>query len=81
MLPKAAYLQDRFIKLRENKIFETFVILVIIVSALMIGAKTYPIPPSVVQVLRFLDVGVTLFFLAEIQVSLRSRDVIYASQA
>ncbi|MCU7814402.1 MAG: ion transporter [Candidatus Thiodiazotropha sp. (ex Rostrolucina anterorostrata)] len=66
MLPKAADLQDRFIKLRENKIFETFVILVIIVSALMIGAKTYPIPPAVVQVLRFLDVGVTLFFLAEI---------------
>ncbi|MCM8854216.1 MAG: ion transporter [Candidatus Thiodiazotropha sp.] len=66
MLPKAADLQDRFINLRENKIFETFVILVIIVSALMIGAKTYPIPPSVVQVLRFLDVGVTLFFLTEI---------------
>ncbi|MCU7805594.1 MAG: ion transporter [Candidatus Thiodiazotropha sp. (ex Lucinoma borealis)] len=66
MLPKAADLQDRFINLRENKIFETFVILVIIVSALMIGAKTYPIPPSVAQVLRFLDVGVTLFFLTEI---------------
>ncbi|MCU7929437.1 MAG: ion transporter [Candidatus Thiodiazotropha sp. (ex Codakia rugifera)] len=66
MLPKAAYLQDRFIKLRENKIFETFVILVIIVSALMIGAKTYPIPPPAVKLLRFLDIGVTLFFLAEI---------------
>ncbi|MCU7880898.1 MAG: ion transporter [Candidatus Thiodiazotropha sp. (ex Lucinoma aequizonata)] len=66
MLPKAADLQDRFINLQENKIFETFVILIIIVSALMIGAKTYPIPPAVVQVLLFLDVGVTLFFLAEI---------------
>ncbi|MCU7875360.1 MAG: ion transporter [Candidatus Thiodiazotropha sp. (ex Lucinoma borealis)] len=68
MLPKAADLQDRFINLRENKIFETFVILVIIVSALMIGAKTYPIPPSVAQVLRFLDVGITVFFLTEIVV-------------
>ncbi|MEL0584684.1 MAG: ion transporter [Candidatus Thiodiazotropha sp. (ex. Lucinoma kazani)] len=68
MLPKAADLQDRFINLRENKIFETFVILVIIASALMIGAKTYPIPPSVAQVLRFLDVGVTVFFLTEIVV-------------
>ncbi|MCU7906706.1 MAG: ion transporter [Candidatus Thiodiazotropha sp. (ex Epidulcina cf. delphinae)] len=66
MTPKAAQLQTRFIQLRENKYFETFVILVIVISALMIGAKTYPIPQSAVQALRILDVGITLFFLAEI---------------
>ncbi|MCU7918071.1 MAG: ion transporter [Candidatus Thiodiazotropha sp. (ex Epidulcina cf. delphinae)] len=66
MTPKAAQLQARFIQLRENRYFETFVILVIVISALMIGAKTYPIPQSVAQVLRILDVGITLFFLAEI---------------
>ncbi|MCU7842542.1 MAG: ion transporter [Candidatus Thiodiazotropha sp. (ex Monitilora ramsayi)] len=59
-------LQDRFEQLRSNKIFETFVILVIVISALMIGAKTYPIPTGVAQVLRMLDIGITLFFLAEI---------------
>ncbi|MCU7798526.1 MAG: ion transporter [Candidatus Thiodiazotropha sp. (ex Myrtea spinifera)] len=59
-------LRDRFEQLRSNKLFETFVILVIVISALMIGAKTYPIPASVAQVLRLLDVGITLFFLAEI---------------
>ncbi|MCU7915212.1 MAG: ion transporter [Candidatus Thiodiazotropha sp. (ex Gloverina cf. vestifex)] len=59
-------LRDRFGLLRSNKLFETFVILVIVISALMIGAKTYPIPTGVAQVLRFLDVGITLFFLAEI---------------
>ncbi|MCU7851299.1 MAG: ion transporter [Candidatus Thiodiazotropha sp. (ex Monitilora ramsayi)] len=59
-------LRDRFEQLRSNKLFETFVILVIVISALMIGAKTYPIPNGVAQLLRFLDVGITLFFLAEI---------------
>ncbi|MCG7867984.1 MAG: ion transporter [gamma proteobacterium symbiont of Stewartia floridana] len=66
MPPTAAQLQQQFIKLRENKIFETFVILVIVISALMIGAKTYPIPSSVAQTLRLLDVGITIFFLVEI---------------
>ncbi|MEW8244234.1 MAG: ion transporter, partial [Candidatus Thiodiazotropha sp.] len=45
---------------------ETFVILVIVISALMIGAKTYPIPAATAQLLRILDVGITLFFLTEI---------------
>ena len=43
MIPAAA-LQERFLHLRENKIFETFVIVVIVLSALVIGAKTYAIP-------------------------------------
>ncbi|MET0067482.1 MAG: ion transporter [Candidatus Thiodiazotropha sp.] len=59
-------LQTRFIQLRENRLFETFVILVIVISALMIGAKTYPIPEAAAHILRFMDVGITLFFLAEI---------------
>ncbi len=62
----AAQLQQQFIQLRENKIFETFVILVIVISALMIGAKTYPIPTSIAQILRLLDIGITIFFLLEI---------------
>ncbi|MFI0457810.1 MAG: ion transporter, partial [Candidatus Thiodiazotropha endolucinida] len=59
-------LRDRFEQLRSNKLFETFVILVIVISALMIGAKTYPIPAAAAQVLRIMDVGITLFFLTEI---------------
>ena len=59
-------LRDRFEQLRSNKFFETFVILVIVVSALMIGAKTYPIPYEAAQVLRLLDMGITIFFLVEI---------------
>ncbi|MEJ2611559.1 MAG: ion transporter [Candidatus Thiodiazotropha sp.] len=66
MLLTAANLQNQFTQLRENKYFETFVILVIVISALMIGAKTYPIPESTAQILRFMDIGITLFFLVEI---------------
>ena len=52
--------------LRENKIFETFVIAVIIFSALVIGAKTYDISTTSMRVMLVLDMAVTLFFLAEI---------------
>jgi len=59
-------LQERLIHLRENKIFETFVILVILVSALVIGAKTYAISPAALNMLKILDVAVTAIFLFEI---------------
>jgi voltage-gated sodium channel len=59
-------LQQKFIALRENKIFETFVIAIIIISALVIGAKTYPISPTAAKVLGVLDMAVTLIFLFEI---------------
>lgn len=60
--------QRRFIKLRENKLFETFVIGVIIFSALLIGAKTYRIPPGMLALTHVLDWLITLFFLVEITV-------------
>ncbi len=64
----ASMLQRKFIALRENKLFETFVIVVIIFSALVIGAKTYDMPPATLAFLHVLDWAVTLFFLAEILV-------------
>ncbi len=59
-------LQDGLERLRANKIFETFVIGVIIASALLIGAKTYEEASRFDQLLHWLDLGVTLFFLFEI---------------
>jgi len=63
-------LQRRFAALKDNKLFETFVIVVIVVSALVIGASTYDVAPGVLSVFNVLDVAVTLFFLAEITVRL-----------
>jgi len=59
-------LQAHFVRIRENKLFETFVILVIVTSALVIGAKTYAIPSGVSRVFEILDLAITLFFLTEI---------------
>ncbi|MEA3274920.1 MAG: ion transporter [Pseudomonadota bacterium] len=61
-----ASIQNQFIRIRNNKLFETFVILVIVFSALVIGAKTYEVDPTLGQVFEILDVGITLFFLVEI---------------
>lgn len=59
-------IQAASLKLRDNKLFELFVVSVIIISALLIGAKTYPIPETVLQVVTWLDVGITFIFLFEI---------------
>lgn len=67
---RIANLQQHFVALRNNKFFETFVITVIIASALIIGAKTYQINSQVHQVFLYLDLGITLFFLVEIIIRL-----------
>ena len=66
MTTDAITLQHRFISIRENKLFETFVITIIIISALVIGAKTYHINEQVLTVFSIMDVAITLFFLMEI---------------
>lgn len=64
----AIRLQTRFERLRSNKLFELLVVTIIILSALMIGAKTYELPPLVQQALPIMDLSITVFFLAEITV-------------
>lgn len=55
-----------FTRLMANKAFEMFVVTVIILSALVVGAKTYPIPPTALKVLAVLDWVITFIFLIEI---------------
>jgi len=59
-------LQRRFYEIRNNKIFELFVISIIIFSALMIGANSYQISPTTQTVLSVLDITITVIFLIEI---------------
>lgn len=61
-------LQAKFERLRSNKLFEILVISIILVSALLIGAKTYPLPPLANQLIIVLDWAITLFFLVEISI-------------
>ncbi|SFD62750.1 ion transporter [Pseudoalteromonas denitrificans] len=59
-------IQSFSIRLKTNKIFELFVIGIIVFSALLIGAKTYEIPTSAMSVLKLLDWFITFIFLFEI---------------
>ncbi|MDI5934789.1 ion transporter [Halomonas kalidii] len=59
--------RGRFERLRAHKAFELTVITIIVVSALLIGAKTYEEEVSPFQEwLLLLDTAVTVFFLVEI---------------
>lgn len=61
-------LQSKFIQIRSNKIFELFVITVIIFSALLVGAKTYEMSPTVHHITNILDWFISAFFLTEITI-------------
>ncbi|MDN3474478.1 ion transporter [Pseudoalteromonas sp. APC 3355] len=59
-------LQKLFQRIDNSKIFQSFVIAVIIVSALTVGAHTYSLHPTVELALNWMDVGITAFFLIEL---------------
>lgn len=61
-------LQQSLLRLRNNRIFEMVVVSIIVFSALVIGVKTYDIPPQFLTLMHWLDIGVTLFFLIEISI-------------
>ncbi|MCK5810728.1 MAG: ion transporter [Cocleimonas sp.] len=69
---KLALLQSKFLQLRNHGLFQSFVIGVIVFSALMIGVETYAIPPWSIKLITALDWFVTLFFLVEILIRLIS---------
>ena len=60
--------QNRFEQLRSNKLFETFIILIIVTSALLVGVKTYEVSPLVMSLMGWLDFGVTIIFIIEITI-------------
>lgn len=53
-------------KIDNSKLFQGVVIAVILLSALLIGAKTHDLSPNAIAVLVLLDIGVTVFFAVEI---------------
>ena len=66
--------QARFQNIRDNKLFELFVIGVIIFSSLMIGVRTYELHPLLDGGLRFLDYAVTLFFVIELSIRMAAEE-------
>ncbi|MGR6872683.1 ion transporter [Pseudomonas sp. HK3] len=60
--------QQRFLALRSNKGFELFVVGVILFSAVVVGAKTYDLPPAMLTAISWLDHFITVIFLVELTV-------------
>jgi len=60
--------QRRLKKIDSSPIFQWSIITVIIISALLIGAKTHDLPMEVIKVLAFLDSAITVFFVIELTI-------------
>ena len=58
--------QRRLKKIDSSKIFQGIIIAVILLSALLIGAKTHNLSPKIVAILAMLDFAITIFFVIEI---------------
>lgn len=65
---QASELQNKFERIRANKWFEAFVISVIVISALLVGAKTYELPSAMASVTLLLDWFISAFFLTELTI-------------
>jgi len=63
-------LRSRLDKLKASKIFETSIVLVIMASAVMVGASTYSLESSTLRVMSVLDSLVTAIFVVEITIRL-----------
>ncbi|MCH2057713.1 MAG: ion transporter [Thalassotalea sp.] len=60
--------QSRLKDIDSSKWFQGIVIAVIILSALLVGAKTHNLPSEAIAVLAILDIAVTVFFVVELTI-------------
>ena len=65
-------LTEKFKSLTANKFFEKIVILVILISAFMIGLSTYSVPEWIENFIYFFDISITVFFAIEIFIRFKS---------
>ena len=57
---------DFFAKLKDNRIFQFSVVVIIILNAILIGATTYQLDPIFLNTIHLLDYAITIFFVIEI---------------
>lgn len=65
---------QRLKEIEQSRAFQGFVIAVIVIAALAVGAKTYRLPAWLEQSIGLLDVAITLFFLIEISIRFLSTE-------
>jgi len=57
-----------FEKLKDNRIFQLIVVSIIILNAILIGATTYSLDPSFLDLIHLLDYAITVFFVVELSI-------------
>lgn len=57
---------DMMKRIERSKWFQGFIITIIVIAALTVGAKTYPLPYGIDKAINYLDIFITIFFLVEI---------------
>tara|TARA_B100000963_G_scaffold345128_1_gene348860 strand:- start:29 stop:712 length:684 start_codon:yes stop_codon:yes gene_type:complete len=55
-----------FENLKDNRLFQFSVVVIIIFNALLIGATTYDLDPLILNLINLLDYAITIFFVIEI---------------
>tara|TARA_B100001769_G_C22028477_1_gene552639 strand:- start:328 stop:1014 length:687 start_codon:yes stop_codon:yes gene_type:complete len=55
-----------FSKIKDNRIFQFSVVVIIILNAILIGATTYQLDQLFLNIIYFLDYAITIFFVIEI---------------
>ncbi|TRX55650.1 ion transporter [Thalassomonas sp. M1454] len=68
MMATIPFLQTQLKRLDSSNLFQGVVIAVILISALLIGAKTHDLPSQFVTVIGVLDFAITIFFAVEISI-------------
>jgi len=59
-------ISQKFISLRDSKVFRGIVIIIIVISAIYAGLSTYDLPPTVINAFSSVDYFITIFFSIEI---------------
>ncbi|NMP17775.1 MULTISPECIES: ion transporter [unclassified Thalassotalea] len=74
MVISLSLLQTKLKRIDSSKLFQGIVISVIVLSALLIGAKTHDLPSQVISFLLILDMAITVFFAIEIVIRYLATD-------
>jgi len=63
---------EKFKSITSNPLFEYFVIVIILLSALLIGLSTYSVYEWIEKFIHFFDIAITVFFVIEIFIRFKS---------
>ena len=64
----------RFNQIKSHKVFEISIITIIVISAIAVGARSYPLTPATLQTLAIIDYAITIVFCVEIGIRMLAEE-------